>query len=664
MTKTYLKYRNRVMVISCLVILSWAGLAVRLFQVQVLSGEKYQVRGMSQGQYREPIFPIRGNIYDRNNIPLTRNIIHYSVGANPAQVRDKKELAKKMEEATGRSREVYLNKLNSKKSFVYLERNMRKDLFTALQITGLAGIVIERDARRFYPHDRVAAQILGLTDVDDNGIFGLEKEYDSYLQGIPGWVMKQRNGLGEINPKSNFPSKPPVDGFNIQTTIDLDYQSVLQDELTRWMDYMKSRSATALILDPQTGDILAMASIPDFDPNSAGSFPVENQKIRAITDQFEPGSTFKIVAAAAAIDKQTVSLTQEFNCEMGSYQLKDVRINDHEEYDLLTLSQIIQHSSNIGIIKVAQTLGNNTLYRYIRDFGFGMPTQIHLTGEVPGTVRRVSDWSDISLPEVAMGQEVAVTGIQLACAYAAVANGGYLLKPRLIKQIVDQDGNVIEQMAPEVVRKITDPDVMATIKDMLIRVVEGGTGINAAIPGWSVAGKTGTAQKYIDGEYSKSKFVSNFVGFFPADKPQLLGVFIVDEPRYGFHWGSEGAAPLFRRVMERIINLDDDLKAPDFSPESPAQVMILAKADELPVSTPVTRQPATPMLQSAGLYRSSPDNLKIIPEVRGMSLKKALTTLRQAHLKVKVNGSGKVVWQSPSAGTRATSGQQCEIGLQ
>ncbi|NIA18809.1 MAG: PASTA domain-containing protein [Simkaniaceae bacterium] len=648
------------MIVSFLVIISWAGIATRLFQVQIMSGERYRLRGIQQGQSREPVLAVRGNIFDRNNTSLTRNIIHYSIGVQPAEIPDKKELAKKISTVTGRDTNYYLKKLNSGKAFVYLERNLRKDVFSAMDLAGTRGILIERNARRHYPQDNIAAQIIGLTDIDDHGISGLEKEYDNILIGSPGWIVKQRNGKGQLNPKTGYPSKPPVDGANIQTTLDLGYQSILQDELAHAVESFEATSATGIIMDPQTGNILAIASVPDFNPNNPSQYPVENRKIRAITDQFEPGSTFKVVATAGALDLKTISLYQEFNCEYGSYTTNNVRINDHEAYGLLTVGQIIQHSSNVGIIKIAETIGKNSLYRYCRDFGFGSLTNINLTGEVTGTLRKVEDWSNLSLPEVSMGHEVGVTAIQLAAAYSAVANGGYLLRPRLINQIVDQKGRIIYRESPEVIRKIATPQVMETLKSMLVKVVESGTGVNAQIRGWSVAGKTGTAQKFTDGKYSNIKFTSDFIGFFPADNPQILGVIIIDEPRYGKHWGSEGAAPVYRRVMQRIINMDDNLKAPKTQRQK--STFIVAEARETTTTTPLSSI-STALLQTTEYY-SEKEELVRTPEVRGMSLKKALSMLRQAHFKVKVNGSGKVIWQSPAPGKRVKRGNTCEIGLQ
>ncbi len=664
MTKTYLKFRSRIKVISCVIIFSWVGLTVRLFQVQVLNGETYRLRGFKQGQTQEPLSAVRGNIYDRNNTSLTRNIIHYNIGVHPITITEKQKLAKALKEATGRPVDYYLRKLNTKKNFVYLERNLRKSTFNKIPASIVKNLVVERNSRRYYPHGNIAGQLVGFTNVDDQGITGIEERFDKYLRGVPGWVIKQRTGRGNVQPKNNYPVKPPVDGANIQLTIDLEYQSILREELLQRLEETKARSAIGIIMNPQDGAILAMASVPDYDPNNPNRYQTENQKIRAITDQFEPGSTLKIVAATAALALNTVPLDREFNCENGSYQFKDVLINDHEKYGLLTFSQIIEFSSNVGVIKIAETLGEKNLYRFVRDYGFGSPTNISLNGEISGVLRRVSDWSRISLAEVAMGHEVGVTALQLATAYAAIANGGFLIRPRLIQQIIDNNGNVIYADRPEVVRKVASEDVMNTLKQMLVKVVESGTGTNARIAGWSIAGKTGTAQKFIDGSYSNTKFISNFVGFFPAENPQLLGVFVLNEPKYGYHWGGVGAAPLFKRVMERIINMDDDLDVqppPVQRENAPPHNPIIAE-NSRPLGSPISAGITT--LQTAALYQPDWNRKTItVPEVRGMSLRKAVSLLQQKQLKSKINGSGRVIWQSPPPGTKVPPGSICEIGL-
>jgi len=620
----------------------------------VIDSDNYRQQGIRQSQRQEPLLAVRGNIYDTNNTPLTRNIIHYTLAAHPSKVKDKASFASLISESTGRDPEYYLKKLRSKADFVYLDRNLRREKVTTILDQRIPGLVIDRKSRRSYSHTHVGSQIVGFTDVDDKGLIGIEKEFNAHLSGSNGWVVKQVNGEGRSQVKTSFPTKPPVDGSNIQLTIDLEYQSILQEELTRRMDEAKSKGAMGILMDPQTGAILAMASIPDFNPNQPGSSPVENQKIRVLTDQFEPGSTFKVVAATAAVATKTVSLFDEFYCEDGQFTVAGKTITDHEKFGLLTFPQIIAHSSNVGTIKIAQKLGRNPLYRFSRDYGFGTPTGIRFPGEMQGTLRRTKDWSEISLAEVAIGYEVGVTTLQLASAYSAVANGGFLLKPRLVKQIISNDGKVVYTEKPEVIRKVADPEVMSTITDILVKVVKSGTGIKAGIKGWSVAGKTGTAHKFIDGSYSKSKYISNFAGFFPAEDPQVVGVIVLDEPRYGLHWGGYGAAPVFRRIAQRIINMDDSIQY--HKPKTDTNNPVYAEMSE-------QNNVGLISMNTVASYPKYQDGYTIVPDVRGMSIRKAKKVLMASNMRANFSGSGHVIWQSPTPGTKKLPGSICTMGL-
>ncbi|MEL1234217.1 MAG: penicillin-binding protein 2, partial [Candidatus Neomarinimicrobiota bacterium] len=557
-----MKYRSRVVFLSGFIILSWAGLCLRLFQVQVLNGEHYQKEVLKQSHKKQNLPANRGNIYDRDNRPLTRNIIHYTLSVNPSKVINKKEIAEELSKQTGKPKEKYLDKLNSKSRFEYLERNLQRNELGLLETKVFTGLNIERKYRRYYPHENIGAQILGYTNLDDEGISGIEKDYNNYLKGIPGWVYKTKGWSGKIQHKSGMPFQKSINGSNIQLTIDLEYQSILEEELKKRQDETSSSSATGIIMDPETGEILAMATTPGFDNNHFGSSRPELHRIKSITDQFEPGSTFKVVSTVSALYNGLISLNDEFNCENGSYEYHTKKITDHESYSMLTASQIIHHSSNIGIIKIMDQVGQKKLFSMSRDFGFGSKTGINLNGEVSGKLNHYNDWSAVSLGMIAMGHEVGVTAIQLASAYCAIANGGYLLKPRIVQQIMDESGNIIHSEEPVVLRKIADESTIKSVKDMLRGVVVKGTGKNADIPGWKVAGKTGTAQKWKNGKYSNNDFISNFIGFFPADNPQLLALIMLDEPSKPFHWGNEGAAVAFKRIMGRIINMDDTISPP------------------------------------------------------------------------------------------------------
>jgi len=434
----------------------------------------------------------------------------------------------------------------------------------------------------------------------------------------------------------------------------LEYQSILQEELGRRMNESNAKGAMGILMNPETGAILAMASLPSYDPNNPMSSPIENQKNKIITDQFEPGSTYKVVAATAAVATNTVSLYDEFFCENGQYTIAGKTISDHEKFGFLTFPQIIAQSSNVGTIKIAQKLGRSSLYKFSRDFGFGTMTGIRFPGETQGILRKTTDWSEISLAEISIGYEVAVSALQMASAYSAIANGGFLLKPRLINQIFSHNGEVIHRENPEVIRKVAEPATMNIIKEILTQVVQKGTGTKANIKGWRVAGKTGTAHKVIDGVYS-DKYISNFAGFFPASNPQIVGVIILDEPKYGLHWGGYGAAPIFRRVMQRIINMDDSIQyhKPKIINDKPLLVNnSKQKINESMVS-----------LRTVSNYPIYKDGYTVVPDVRGMSIRKAKQILIASNMRANFSGSGHVLWQSPKPGTKMLPGSICVMEL-
>jgi cell division protein FtsI/penicillin-binding protein 2 len=662
MTKSYLKYRTRITVLAGITILAWSGLCIRLFQIQVLNSDKYEAVVLKQSQKKQNLPATRGNIYDRDNRPLTRNIIHYTLSVNPSKVTDKDGLAKVISERTGQSEEYYLKKLNSKARFEYLERNLQRETLGSLETTVFEGLNIERKYRRYYPHNQIAAQILGFTNVDDEGISGIEKDFNTYLTGEAGWVYKTKGWKGKIQYKSGMPFQAPINGYNVQLTLDLEYQSILEEELLRRQTETKAVSATGIIMNPQTGEILAMASTPGFDNNKFSNSSPEQHRIRSITDQFEPGSTYKIVPALAAISNNKIGLTEEFNCENGEYKYFNIMIRDHEKRGMLTLPQIMHFSSNIGVVKFMKQVGAKGLYNQSRAFGFGSATGISIAGEAVGKLNPVKNWSAVSLGQISMGHEVGVTAIQLATAYCAIANGGYLVTPRIVRQIIDHNQDVVYAEEPAIIRKISDENSMKNMREILRGVVVNGTGHKAEIAGWDVAGKTGTAQKWKNGKYSNDKFISNFVGFFPYENPQLLAFIMLDEPRKPNHWGSEGAAVAFRRIIKRIINMDDEIIPPVREQKRVEYVNSLIKDDIIiQRNGPLAAQVSTLPIALSTVANFS--NKVPMPEVRGFSMRKAMTVLRQAGLKIQIQGSGKVIWQSPKPGSILNKGSTCIVGL-
>ena len=661
MTKTYLKYKTRITVLAGFILFSWAGLCARLFQVQVLNGSEYKIKVVEQSQKKQIIPANRGNIFDRNNKPLTRNIIHYTLSVNPKKVTDKIAVATAVSERTGEPKKKYIDKIDKNSNFEYLERNLQRETLGLLTNHSFTGLNIKRKYKRYYPHSNIGAQLIGYTNIDDEGISGIEKDFNKYLKGTSGWVHKTKGLSGKIQHKSGMPFNEPINGNNIQLTIDLEYQSILEQELLKRQVETNAKSATGIIINPQSGEILAMASVPGFDNNNFSESEPELHKVRAITDQFEPGSTFKVVSAVAAIKQNDISLFEEFDCENGKYQYYNISVSDHEKYEMLTLPQIIKHSSNIGIVKMVERIGSKKLYETCRDLGFGSKTGINLKGEVTGKLSPYSDWSTVSLGQIAMGHEVGVTALQIATAYCAIANGGFLVKPRLIRQIIDQNNNQVFSEKTKVLRRIADVQTMKEIRQMLRGVIIDGTGENASISGWKIAGKTGTAQKWKDGKYSNKQFISNFVGFFPYDDPKILTFIMLDEPSQPFHWGSEGAAVAFNRVVKRIINMDNSI-----TPPKNKKYVSLKKPNnylnkEIDIKDKI--EPERIELSFLSTQQIYGDKTEV-PEIRGFSMRKAMRVLRSFDLNFKIQGTGKVLWQSPRPGAIVKKETICVVGLE
>lgn len=661
MTKSFLKFRNRILFLSSFVVLLWAGLAIRYFYIQIFRSNNFTEIVKMQGEEKILLPAVRGTIYDRNFSPLAENIVHYDFAVHPSRVENRDLIISTFSQVTGRSKDYYKIRLDSDNSYEFLERNLRHEESQLLLALKDEGLVAHRHSSRFYPHRHIASQVVGFTNVDGEGLEGLEWQYDASLKGQAGWTILETDGHGRSRKNQAYPIQKPSDGNNLILTIDMEYQAILRDELERQINATGAIGGMGIIMEPYSGKIRAIASLPDYDPNAPVLTEKEFYRNRVITDQYEPGSTFKIVPAMAALHTKKVSLQEEFNCENGSYDFRGTIIKDWSDFSLLTFPQIIEKSSNVGVIKIAEHVGAKDLYRFARKFGFGSETGIALPGEAQGRLRSLDEWSSISLGEVPLGHEVSVTTLQIALAFAAVANGGYLMKPILVEQINDADGQVVHRARPQIVRKISSTQNVANLKSMLQRAVESGTGTSAQLAGWNVAGKTGTAQKFVDGEYSKLKFISSFAGFFPTDDPQLVGVFVLDEPRKGQHWGGLSAAPLFSNVMKRIIYQDDEIlvhkpklkSRPDPMSEAPL-AELLVEVEETPTDFPVA-------LITAAVEKFTPG--VTVPNLRGMSLRNAVAELKMTGLRPKVEGSGAVVSQWPTPGSNVQFGTTCSIRL-
>ncbi|HCK99169.1 MAG TPA: hypothetical protein DHW42_03575 [Candidatus Marinimicrobia bacterium] len=418
-------------------------------------------------------------------------------------------------------------------------------------------------------------------------------------------------------------------------------------------------NAQGIIIDPKSGEILAMASIPAFDPNNYKNYPISTQKNRVVTDIFEPGSTFKIVTATAALEENNIQPGDSISCEGGFIKIGKTVIHDHKKYHVLSFADIIKNSSNVGTIKVAQKIGKDKVFNYARRYGFGARTDIQFPGEVPGIVHPLKKWNDLLLAQVAIGHGVCCTTLQLAYAYAAIANGGYLLKPQLIRNISTKEGISIYQGKPKFIRRVASENTMAEMRDLLRLSVQSGTGLRADINGMAIAGKTGTAQKVTNKGYSQTDYVATFVGFFPADDPKLLCAIVVDNPKGLNHTGGAVSAPVVSKIFNRIVNLSDDL----FFHEDQIRKPMIKYADNSEIKS-------YKMKNTTALSRKSRVNLSTyqynrrMPNLRGKSLRQAVAILQAMGLDVKINGTGVVVSQYPKKDELISTSTQCIINLE
>ena len=528
-------------------------LAVRLFCVQL--GAAKPLSKLASDQYKtfSRLLPRRGMIYDRNLRELAVSINLDSVFIDPALVEDRQSAANKLSEVLEEDPDVILKKLNNDKRFAWLARRIDARAANDIKRLSIKGIGFIKEPKRVYPNDTLASHVLGFVGLDDEGLEGIELLYDDYLTGTVGWIYSIRDAKKREVHGYEYREIPPADGNDVVLTIDSVVQSFAENALDSTFKKYNAKGGMIVVMDPYTGDILALANRPTFNPNKIGDSSVEARRNRVICDFFEPGSSFKIVTATAVIEEDVIGMDDEIYCENGEFKWSKHIYHDHKPHEWLKFKDIIKHSSNIGTMKSALKVGSKRLYRYIKRFGFGKKTGIDLPGEVEGIIRPTNKWSKLSLCSISMGQEVTVTAIQLACALSSVANGGFYVKPRIIAKVQDKTGYVIKKFEPRKLHRVMSVEASQKVRGILRGVVEKGTGTRAEVKGYSPAGKTGTAQKVEEnGRYSHRKFMSSFIGFLPYDDPKFVVVVLMDEPRPQYYGGTV-CAPVFKKVAEQLM---------------------------------------------------------------------------------------------------------------
>jgi cell division protein FtsI (penicillin-binding protein 3) len=532
---------------------------------------------------------------------------------------------------------------------VWIKRKVDPGTARAVRELGLPGIGFVTESRRYYPKRELASHLLGYVGLDNTGMSGIEYAFDSEMRGRAAKVVvrtdARRSPLEHIE-------KPSTEGRSVVLAIDEAIQYAAEVELERSVIETGSIAGTLIVMEPRTGEILALANRPTFNPNRFGAYPSSRWRNRAVVDSFEPGSVFKVFTAAAALQEKVVDPDEVIDCGNGFIEIGSTRINDHAVFQSLRFREVISRSSDIGVVRVAQRVGRDGFNRYMHEFGFGQPTGVDLPGESSGILRPTSRWSALSLASMAFGQEVGVTALQLATAISAVANGGYIMKPLIVRQLEDKDGNPTKAFKPVALRRVLEPETTFVLTELLKGVVSEGTGKKAAIPGYTVAGKTGTAQK-VDGSghYSMVDHVASFVGYVPASRPALVVLASLDTPKGPKNEGGDVAAPLFARVAERALRR---LAIPPDDPDRVLRVIALPEQGRVrPASYRPSVAPSLP-LQDEPLR---------MPDLRGRPAREAAIEAARRGLIVELKGSGTVVAQSPDPGAEIEAGVTCLLTL-
>jgi cell division protein FtsI/penicillin-binding protein 2 len=584
------KARRRAIIACGLVGIVFTGFSARLIDLQVVRHEEYTALAAQKHSIRLAVPAQRGMILDRNGEILAANIPVRKVVADGSHVKNPEGLASLAAPLLDIPKPVLLKEFQTRSKYKVLRPDLEEEkalvLQRAMEEKSLRGIYFHQNNTRTYPNGLLLSHVLGFLgrkDPNDEhvvGVEGIERSMENYLRGIDGFRHIERDRTGREIMIYRGQEQSPRHGMNVQLTIDMGLQAILEAELDNAFKELKPDNATGVLLDPKTGEILAMTSRPTFDLNQINAAKPEEMKNRAIFDMVEPGSTFKIVVASAALNERTVTPKTLIYCENGAFSYGGRILRDHHGYGQMNVHDILMKSSNIGSAKMALMMGDDKFYEYVRRFGFGERTGIALPGEISGLVHPPSRWDRLTITRMPMGQSVAVTPLQMAMGMAVIANGGKLMRPQIIKSIQDQDRHEILSMKPEVVREVIPPATARFIGDALAEVVsERGTAALARVSGFTVAGKTGTAQKVeARGGYAAGKYVVSFVGYIPAEDPRFVCLILIDNAKLssGLNYGGLVAAPIFSRVAEKTARYLDLVPSPGAAPPVP---VALGKSD-------------------------------------------------------------------------------------
>lgn len=569
-------------------------LGYRSFELQVLQRDSLSLRAEKQHSRSYKIPAARGIVYDRNEKPLATNVPATSIYLKPGEIENPGKLAGSISKPLGISKKKLLGLARSDKPLVWVKRGEDNETAEKIREMMLPGVGFVERPKRIYPQGPLLGQVLGFTDVDLRGIEGIEYSFEKILAGEAGRVRIRTDAKGRyLSGISDDPGREPKRGDDIVLTVDSRIQHIAEVELEKGIKKMGARRGAALLMNPQTGEILAMASYPFFNPNNFSMFPGTVKRNLPIWFSFEPGSTLKVFLAATLIEEKMGDENTRYDCENGSQRIGSNTIRDIRGHGVLTVSETIAYSSNICAWKIGRTLGKKKFRESLVNFGFGKKNGVDLPGEATGKIKKLGDWGNIELATISFGQGISVTAIQLATALSSIANGGYLMRPYIVEKVVSPEGKTVMRNKPEAAKRVISYDTATKTTKILEQVVRNGTGTNASIPGYRVAGKTGTAQipNPETRTYHKDRYISSFIGFAPAEDPSVTLVVIVEDPREHTH-GGDVAAPIFRSITEKVLiytgvlpneEMLEETVMPDMVNKSARAVMKWAEREEISV---------------------------------------------------------------------------------
>ena len=652
----------RLALVGFLFLLMFLAVAVRAYQLQILQGEKLGRLGKKQHFKESIVLPKRGTILDRNGEPLALSLVAQSVYIRPQRLEAPNRMAQRMSKILSLSPAKVQKKLNTKRSFVWLKRQITPKEAKQIKALNLRGVGMYYEPNRYYPQGQLAGHVLGFVGRDSKGLEGIELQYDRYIRGEAGSSVTERDAKGRRVLSQGVEEIQIPPGADIHLTLDTSIQHLAEKELAAAVTKYRAKRGTAVVVEPLTGEVLALANYPLFNPNSFARHSAKQWRNRAVTDSFEPGSTFKAILAAAALEEGIVGKDDLFFCEFGEYHFGGKIIHDSKEHGWMPFYKIIQYSSNIGVTKVAEKLKKRRYFKYIKKFGFGRKTGIDMPGEVAGMVRPPHRWSQIGLATHSFGQGIAVTPIQLVMAYGAIANGGFLMRPYVVRRVVSPEGKVLMANQPYVVDRVISEKTARILTSILRGVVgNGGTGAMARVEGFEVAGKTGTSQKpdLVNGGYLENKKVASFIGFVPAGDPRMVMLVLVDEPELSVY-GGVVAAPAFRKIARGVLRY---LKVMPDKPES-LRLPIAKEVTFVQMKRPHENGPNNGAGVKQGNNTAKKTNPLAVPNFVGLSLREALNKASALKHRVELRGSGYVVEQIPPPGAVWEKSETLTLKLQ